>query len=249
MTITVLQWNTWYQENVHHIAGFLAEHPADIMTLQELTIGDPHQDVPNSPDFLAAALGYHAQYKDMPFEAPDGTTLTLASTILSKHPIGTTKTIWFSQPGASEAIADKYRAYVEATIELPDGTEITVGTAAASYTENFTNSVAKDVETERLLGLIGARQQRYIFGGDLGATPPSHTYEDFCQILEPRGPNPVEPTWTTKPFGQNQYDVHELAWRLDYLFSTPDLRQTAAEVLETPYSNHLPITATFEDYI
>lgn len=246
MKITVLQWNTWYLENVHHIAGFLAEHPADILTLQELTIGDRRQDVPNSPDFLAAALGYHAHYKDMPLETADGTTLTLASTILSKHSFVSTKTEWFNQPGPSDAISDKYRAYVEATVELPDGSHLTVGTAAASYTDNFANSAVKDAETERLLRLIAGHGSRYVFGGDLGATPPSHTYEDFCQILEPRGPNPVQPTWTTKPFGQNQYDIHELAWRLDYLFASPDLRQTAAAVLDTPYSNHLPITATFE---
>jgi endonuclease/exonuclease/phosphatase (EEP) superfamily protein YafD len=246
MTITVLQWNTWYQENVHHIAGFLAEHPADILTLQELTIGDRLQDVPNSPDFLAASLGYHAHYKDMPYETADGTTVTLASTILSKHPIATTRAEWFSQPAPSDAIADHYRAYVEATIDLPDGSQITVGTAAASYTDSFTNSVAKDAETERLINTMGAHQQRYIFGGDLGATPPSHTYEDFCQMLEPRGPNLVQPTWTTKPFGRNQYDIHELAWRLDYIFSTPDVKQIDAAVLETPYSSHLPIAATFE---
>jgi endonuclease/exonuclease/phosphatase family metal-dependent hydrolase len=54
-------------------------------------------------------------------------------------------------------------------------------------------------------------------------------------------PNTDRPTWTTKPFSYQGFEADKLDWRLDYIFATEDINVVSNKILETPYSDHLPI--------
>ena len=58
----------------------------------------------------------------------------------------------------------------------------------------------------------------------------------------------TQATWTTKPFDYGGFAETELRWRLDYAFATPDLEITSAKIVETEYSDHLPILVELGQY-
>ncbi len=243
MEISVLQWNVWYNEDLQKIADFLVQHPADILCLQELTIGHvPYAD--KTPEYLAEKLGYHCYYKEIPIETTAGKGITLASAILSKFPISASRFVWINEPRSGGGYSDEYRAYVEVTLEINDQ-KVTLATTHLSYTDRFQPTAQKAKETANLVALLRQHTQNFIFTGDLNAPPDSPTIQAISEHLQNAGPEITQKTWTTKPFDYNGFHEKDLNWRLDYVFATPDLRVTNAQIISTTTSDHLPILAKF----
>ncbi|HSX07406.1 MAG TPA: endonuclease/exonuclease/phosphatase family protein [Candidatus Saccharimonadales bacterium] len=237
--ISLLQWNTWYDEDPENVARFLCEQKPDIICAQELTVGRS-QTVPHMPEYIAARLGYNAHYQELPIESTDGKQLMLANAIFSRFPIKNGRFVWVSEPAETGGYGDEYRAYVEAALEIGDR-ELIVGTAHLSYTHKFEPTPAKQKETEHLLTELKKHQENYVFAGDLNAPPGSPTIRAIGKLLQNAGPGVSQNTWTTKPFSYNGFSESGLNWRLDYVFHTPDLQVAAAEILPTEFSDHLPI--------
>lgn len=242
MKLTVLQWNIWFKEDIRHIAEFLRAHPADIICLQELTI----QDVPeigHTPDYIARELGYNHYYKQIPLGEGK---IDLANGIFSRYPITTTRTAWINTPTGSGGFDDEYRAYIE--VQLNTGSQkIRVGAVHMSYTNHgFAPTERKGHETEKLVALLEHHKDHFIFTGDLNATPGSPTIQRISTVLHDIGPQPEQKSWTTKPFSYEGFTEDSLNWRLDYMFATQDIKVVAAKVLDTDYSDHLPLWAEIE---
>lgn len=245
MKLTVLQWNVWYREDVHHVVDFLRDHPADIYCLQEMLVAGQGQPENHAPSFLAAQLGLHMHIQEVPV-VEDGHSFGLASGIFTKLPIISTNYTWINQPQGTGSYEDAYRAYVEAKLALADGSELVVGTAQSSYTHQYEETPRKQAEIQALIAQLGRHQNRFIFAADLNATPASSSVEAVSRVLTDVGPNLIEPTWTTKPFSERGFEASRLGWRLDYIFTTADIATQSAEILPTVYSDHLPIFATLE---
>jgi len=236
--LTILQWNVWYKEDIRNIAAFLHEYPADIVCLQELTL----QDIPeigHTPDFIASQLGYHHYYKEIDHEPGK---INIANGIFSKYPIVGTDWQWINEASGTGHYDDEFRAYVEATLDV-HGTKVVVATTHMSYTNAFVSTSRKQQETQRLTDILKTKESRFIFTGDLNATPGSPTIKAICSQLENVGPDFSESTWTTKPFSYDGFEETELKWRLDYIFATPDVKTIEAKILTTGYSDHLPVWA------
>ncbi len=242
MEITVLQWNIWYAEDIHNITQFLLEHPADIICVQELAINHPNQPVVDTPKYLAEKLGYNYHYKHLPLNTTDGTPIMWADGIFTKFPITNKRFVWINQPKGKGGYDDEYRAYVEITVEI-GGKELTVATTHMSYTDGFYETANKKREANRLAEIIKDRRRNYIFAGDLNVTPDSYTIEQINKHLEHAGPDFQQKTWTTKPFSYRGFEETDLNWRLDYIFATKDVKVLSAKILQTDYSDHLPIFA------
>lgn len=246
MLISVLQWNTWYQEDIRHIARFLHEVNPDIFCLQELTIDHSVQAVKHTPDYLTGHLGYYTYYHPIRIEAPDGRRATIANGIFSRFPITRHRFAWINEPKGAGGYDDEYRAYVEATLDLPHNPSVTIATTHLSYTHRFEPTPAKQAETDALIQQLSRHHDRLVFTGDLNAPPDSPTIKAIGKHLKSAGPDPTEKTWTTKPFDYQGFAETDLNWRLDYVFATPDLKPVSAEILPTDYSDHLPILAKFD---
>lgn len=246
MTITVLQWNVWYKEDIHLVVGYLRDHPADILCLQELTINAHGQTEAHTPSFVAAQLGMHSHFQEIPLIAGDGSTYTLVNGIFTKFPIAATHFTWINQPTGSGGTDDGYRAYVEVKLVLPDSSELSVGTTQCSFTNDFAMTPRRQTENQTLLQVVNRHTTRYILAADLNATPASELVDSMGLALTNAGPNLLDPTWTTKPFNAPGFMANTLSWRLDYIFTTPDIATKSAEILPTVYSDHLPIMAVLE---
>lgn len=244
MQVSILQWNVWYNEDIRAILAFLKAHPADVLCLQELTIGHV-SFADKTPEYLAEQLGYHCYYKAIPIETTTGKGITLANAILSKFPIKASHFAWINQPRQGGGFSDEYRAYVEATLDTP-GRPLTIGTTHMSYTHRFEPTERKMQETNSLLEQITTHNKNFVFTGDLNASPDSPTIRAISKHLKNAGPVTAHKTWTTKPFDYNGFHEENLKWRLDYVFTTPDIQVQLADIIDTATSDHLPILAICE---
>lgn len=241
MTLTLLQWNIWYKEDIRNVAQFLREHPADVICLQELTI----QDIPeigHTPDYIAKQLGYHHFYKEIDL---GDNKIKLANGIFSRYPIVATNWQWINEASGTGHYDDENRAYVEATLDV-NGQKVTVATTHMSYTNAFVSTPRKKQETQQLVDILKVKQNNFIFTGDLNAAPGSPTIQAVSNILQNAGPAFNQNTWTTKPFSYDGFKETKLNWRLDYIFATPDVKTMEAKILKTEHSDHLPVWAEVE---
>lgn len=238
MQISVLQWNVWYKEDIRNIASFLAAHPAGVICLQELTLGY-QQHEPDTIAYIAQQLGYHSHYQAITHE---GTPWKQANGIFSRFPIVATDSKWINEPTGTGHYDDQYRAYIEARIAV-GGKELTIATTHMSYTNAFVNTSRKEQEAEKLARILKTKKRNFIFTGDLNAAPNSPTVQAVADLLKNIGPDFEENTWTTKPFAYDGFEEAELRWRLDYMFATNDIQAVAAKVINTDFSDHLPIIA------
>ena len=236
MNISVLQWNIWYKEKIENICELLKQTKADVVCLQELTIG--YQTHSDTLAYIAAELGYH-YFGNKPI-ALKGESWKLFNGIISKFPLAKTNSIWINEPDGSGGYDDEYRAYVEATIQIGNQ-HLTIATTHMSYIDRFEASDRKKKETDRLVNILKEKATNFIVTGDFNAPPEGYTIQKVKKYLKNAGPEFTEKTWTTKPFSYNGFEENDLNWRLDYVFATPDVKINNSRILKTGYSDHLPI--------
>lgn len=244
MKLSVLQWNVWFKESADKVVQFIRETDADIVCLQELTqdsVPNPNRDIPAE----IKALGYSAAY--LPAHQRTGERhIKMGNGIFSKFPIISSRHVYVQhQDTDSQDYSKENRVYLEAKIKIND-TELTIGTTHLSYIPRFAMTSEKQKEVDRLVAAIGDNQQNYLFTGDLNSIPNSYTVAKLGEFLNSAGPNFSEPSWTTKPFSYDGFEATTLDWRLDYIFTTPDLQVLSSKIIQTDYSDHLPILTEIE---
>lgn len=121
---------------------------------------------------------------------------------------------------------------------------MTVGTTHMSYTRRFVDTPRKKQEVDRLVECIDGHKTGYILAGDLNSRPRSYAVRSIAKHLQHAGPPVDHKTWTTKPFSHQGFAEEKLDWRLDYVFASAAIEVLAADVLETEFSDHLPILVT-----
>jgi endonuclease/exonuclease/phosphatase family metal-dependent hydrolase len=230
MNIKLLQWNTWYKEDIKNKTSFLKEVDADIYCLQELNEKD------NEFQRIKSELG---------LEGYLGTTETIHGTqgnaILSKYPILHSKNSYIKDPKEfSSNFSDEARKYIETTLDI-NGKELTVGTTHMSYTKAFKENDLRREESHKLLEQISKHKSSYLFSGDLNLIENSELVKTLEKKLKHAGPNYSEKTWATKEFDYGNFKVNSLDYRLDYVFTTNDIKVVNTKIVKTDYSDHLPI--------
>lgn len=242
----VLQWNIWYKEKIENVLKTLREVNADIICLQELTIGHERNDGIDTPKYLADKLGFNYFYKEAQTLTRKGEEGSYGNGIFSRYPITKTSFTYIQEPQEPDSndYSKEGRVYVEATIQVEEK-EYVIGTVHMSYTDRFAPTSAKAQETDELLKVLRAKKNNFLVGGDFNALTGSYTIEEVTKYLKNAGPDFGKKTWTTKPFSYNGFEANTLDWRLDYVFATPDIAIKSARILPTEYSDHLPVLIEF----
>jgi endonuclease/exonuclease/phosphatase family metal-dependent hydrolase len=196
------------------------------------------QEVANMTNHLAKSLGYN--YYDKAIKT-EGETWRQANGIFTHFPIIKQRAVWINEPiGNRKGYDNEHRAYVETVLDV-QGTLLTVATTHMSYTDRFESTKRKKQKVNRLVKLIKAKRKNYLLTGGFNSPPDSYTVRRISENLQNIGPNYAENTWTTKPFSNAGFSTNDLSWRLDYIFSTADIKANKAEIVPTNYSDHLPI--------
>jgi endonuclease/exonuclease/phosphatase family metal-dependent hydrolase len=231
MKIKLLQWNILYKENIDNIILELNKINADIVCVQELWFEKSNSEVVEKFKKLYPYIDYAIADT---FEGYG----SQCNAILSKYPMYNSLHKYVQEPSeGNEDYSKEGRMYIEDRINI-DGKYIDVGTVHLSYVHKFENNEAKDKEVNNLIDLLKKHTNKYVFTGDLNFNRNSIYVDKIKKVLKYYE---TENTWTTKPFSYNGFEETELNWKLDHIFSTNDVNIKNIEVINTKYSDHLPI--------
>jgi endonuclease/exonuclease/phosphatase family metal-dependent hydrolase len=241
MKISVLQWNVLFNEKADNILNFIKQVGADIVCLQELTqtsAANPSRDLPAEIE----QLGYEVAYV-VTVDKPD---FRMGNGIFSKFPIDSLRNVFVRHdvPGGTGP-SNESRAYLEIQV-IAGNKPLKVGTVHLSFTPGFIFLPEKKAEAKRFKTAIQDNKSNFIFSGDLNALPSSHFITELDQMFRPAGPDYTQATWTTKPFDYKGFKADKLNWRLDYVYTTPDIKVVSSRTVDTEYSDHLPILTEIE---
>ncbi len=81
----------------------------------------------------------------------------------------------------------------------------------------------------------------FVVAGDFNAVPSSNLVKELDAKYKNLSPDFTNPTWTTKPFSHQGFEVNELSYRLDYIFSSKHFELISNEIINTKFSDHLPV--------
>ena len=232
--IKLLQWNIWNNEDIDNIIKELKRIDADIVCIQELAIKDD-----NDIKIRKLKELYSYIYYEKADTFLDG--YSQCNAILSKYPLYYKNYTYVQKPTDNKNDYSKEgRVYVEAKVKINEK-ELTIGTTHLSYTDRFIETEEKDEEVTNLINCI--KKDNYILTGDFN----TYRTSKYIKYLEEKLiNNDTSNTWTTKPFSYNGFKETELNWKLDYIFTSKDIKVKETKVVDTKYSDHLPILLTFE---
>ena len=232
--IKLLQWNIWNNEDIDNIIKELKRIKADIVCIQELSIKDD-----NDIKIRKLKEVYPYIYYEKADTFLDG--YSQCNAILSKYPIYNKNYIYVREPSDDKKDYSKEgRVYIEIKVNI-NNKALTIGTTHLSYTDRFKETKEKDREVTKLINCI--KKDNYILTGDFNTNRTSKYIKWLEKVLVN---NETSNTWTTKPFSYNGFKETELNWKLDYIFTSKDIKVKETKVIDTKYSDHLPILISFE---
>lgn len=247
MILKILQWNIWYKENPEDITRTINQISPDIVCLQEVTVNYSQHQIKDIPKYLAKQTGLNCHFQEAQYWPVENGKAVQGNAILSKGAFASKSHI-FVQNKKHENFDDysrEGRILVVGEIEV-GGKHLTVATTHLSYQHRFEETQAKLEEENRLLEAIARFDQNFILTGDFNVSPKSNLIKKLSKNLINAGPEFDQNTWTTKPFSYNGFEETQLNWRLDYIFTTPDIKVNKAEIIQTEFSDHLPILIEIE---
>lgn len=229
MKLKILCWNVWVEGYFDQIADFLKRSNADIIGLQEVQADDPKREVIK----YLTTLGYEHVF--VPVQKTwGGKTWNDGPAIFSKFPIVKSETYLLSKT--------KGRAAIRADIQVND---LVLHVFNTHLMHNHQQEQS-DEQVEQGINLIHKLTgERTILMGDLNAMPESRVIQNIKKVLVDSDPAST-PTWSVYPEGCTICKPQHLDIRLDYIFTTKDLKTSEFKVGDSKASDHLPISVTVQ---
>ena len=227
MRLKVLSWNIWIDGYFDQIVDFLKNSNADIIGLQEVQADDSERDVIG----YLTKLGYDHIFTPVPKtgrrKVNDGPA------VFSRHGILKSESYTLSETNS--------RMAVSADVQVGSET-LRIFSTHLLHTHQERSDV-QDEQIENLINLLP--HERAIVMGDFNATPDSEVIINMRSILKDSDPA-SPPTWSMYPEGCDVCNPQSLDIRLDYIFTTSDLKTHAPKVENSKGSDHLPISVEIE---
>ena len=228
MKIKILSWNIWINGNMKRIYEFLKESDADIIGLQEVKDTDPKRDIIG----FFKGLGYQYIFASIR-KKWGGQTHSDGPALFSRYPLHRTKIHLLSE-------TDR-RAAVQAEIKV-NGFVLHVFSTHFLHTHQQYSEI-QDMQVDNLIKLLSS--DRTIVMGDFNATPESSVIKKMKNMFVDSDPNST-PTWSVYPKGCEACNPQTVDIKLDYIFTTSDLKTHSFEVGNSKASDHLPISVQVE---
>jgi endonuclease/exonuclease/phosphatase family metal-dependent hydrolase len=240
-TVKIMQWSIWFHENYQNIIQFIKKVNPDIVCAQELTINYNGNPDVNVAEEIAKACDYKYFFHPTTIYDTEGKPGSIGNGIFSRFPIVASKHVYVQKADPNiRSYETEDRTYVEAVLDV-SGKKLKIGTVHLSYSAAFTMTEKRLEEADCLYEAVQGNHERFILTGDMNAKPGSPIIKKLEEMFMHADPNTDRPTWTTKPFSYQGFEADKLDWRLDYIFATEDINVVSNKILETPYSDHLPI--------
>lgn len=249
MKLKILHWNIWFQEKAENILKLIKKINPDIICCQEVTIGSNFNDKRDVGKFIANELQYNYNYSrahkyEFPI-TPKWESNYGWNAIFSRFPI--IKNSNFPIINSKDSSDHKYERRTCAVSEIKiNNKTIKVATTHKSYSNGFVEDQEKINETKKLTNFFKKNPKNLIFTWDLNLSPQTKSIALIEKELKHCGPDYDIPTRTTKPFSFMGFEENKLKWRIDYIFSSKNIKVIESKIIKTKYSDHLPILLEIE---
>lgn len=231
MSVKIISWNIWEGKYLVDIIDFLKTSNADIIGLQEVI--QEKSGRRNTARIIANKLEYEFVYETDSEIEKDGRSLDKGSAILSRHKILRNKTYILSE-------TDK-RTAIEADIKVGN-TTLHVFTTHLIHTHQKPSDI-QNLQAENLIKVLP--KGKTILMGDFNATPGSDVVNNVSHVLKNTDAFSV-PTWSIYPEGCIGCKPKGVYFKLDYIFTSKDIKGKLFEVGSSKGSDHLPISVKIE---
>lgn len=228
MKIKIISWNIWIQGYFDKISSFLKETNADIIGLQEVKNDDLNRDVIG----YLKDLGYEYVFFPVKHEWK-GKTYNDGPAIFSKHKIIKSEANILSE--------EDPRGVVRADISI--GNKILHVFSTHFIHTHQQPSVIQEKQAEKLAKLIP--REKTILMGDFNALPDSNAIKKINKVIGNTDTN-LLPTWGIYSEGCLVCNPKGIDYKLDYIFTSPDLKTKDYKVEGSRGSDHLPISVLVE---
>ncbi|MBP6931323.1 MAG: endonuclease/exonuclease/phosphatase family protein [Candidatus Pacebacteria bacterium] len=240
MKLKILSWNIWCGTHLDEVIAFLKTADADIIGLQEVCVDGRG----NIGELIAKELGYnyaHAAEMDIPVRfidpncAPDDPrTMKFGPAILTRHKIIKSEVIKLTEEGR--------KLIIKSDIEI--GSEVVhVFSIHLNHTHQ-THSELQDAQVESLINI--ASEEKTIVMGDFNSLPGSSVIKKMNESLKDAEQGSTTPTWSVYKYGCQICLIDSVIHKLDYIFTSKDVRTDSFIVHESKGSDHLPLSAIIE---
>lgn len=229
MTLKVVSWNIWIDGFLQAWEEFLADTNADIVGLQEVKDDDPERDIIG----VLEQRGYKCVFAHTE-QVWDGKRYRHGPAVFSKLPIVHSEKIQLAK-GNDERAA----AYVQIDV---DGTIMHIFSTHLIHTHQQP-SQQQEEQTRRLVKKLPS--EHVLVMGDFNATPDSISVQAMREVL--RDTDSLNtPTWSVYPEGCTGCSPQKVDTKLDYIFTSKDLKTHSFAVGQSKGSDHLPVSVLVE---
>ena len=228
MQLKIVSWNIWGGRKMPEIIQCLKETNPDIIGLQEVLQDEGGAN--NSAKAIADALGYTYIYETTTLLIPSISHLLekhgieknmeWGNAILSKYEI--------SDNNMHVLSGDRKRTALEAVVQI-EGKNLHIFSTHLVYTPAQPSEI-QATQAQNLLKIVP--KENGLVMGDFNATPDSKIIEDMNKTM----------VNTEKDLTKYTADGK----KLDYIFSTTDIKTLSSGTLDSQASDHLPIYAIIE---
>lgn len=238
MEVKVLSWNIWLGQHLPDILARLTEEKPAVIGLQEVS----SRSDGNLAREIGEILGYRWAYYPS-VTSQDGTGK--GNAVLSTYPI-LSATSYFLSPAVNYDGTPTTEPRTALCVDLSvDGLSLTVISTHLAYAPWFASNDPQAAQVKTLVQLVRDRCALVLMG-DLNSLPTSDTVRALSSVLTPADPAPSTPTWTMYPHEYLNHSETRLKDRIDYMFTSGDIKVKHFEVGMSKGSNHLPISAVLE---
>lgn len=210
------------------MAGVIRNLDPDIVGLNEVRGLGKTADYTAQAETIAAMIGYHCYFGRSIYV---GGTEPYGNAVLSKFPIVGTKIIRIPDPVPRSSRVES-RTITRAEFELPDGGGF------AAYVSHF--GLSKEEHEHAVSTAITAiREEKlpFVLMGDFNMTPDNPLLALFFKELV-----------STSPYTDGKFSIPSDApdSKIDYIFASPGITVTNADIPQIVASDHCPIYADIE---
>ncbi len=236
MKIKILSWNIWKGQHLEKVINLLEKTKADVLGLQEIKV----QGNENLAEIIAKRLGYEFIYCKAYTTDRHVPTYDLGNAILSKFPIQNHQCILLSgieHYKKEEGSKTEPRGAAIAEINI-GGRIIKFISTHLAFSIECKPVEIRDIQLDNLLKVIDDKNS--VLMGDFNSVPESDVVAKLSKRIKNTDPKMKKLSWV------NYRESEKRKYRIDYIFTTPDLKTEHFQILETDASDHYPLTLDLE---
>jgi endonuclease/exonuclease/phosphatase family metal-dependent hydrolase len=244
MELKVISWNIWGGRNRQEVIDYLKLQNADIIALQEITIREKNGHQENDVEIIAKELGYHFYFSKAFTTDRHFPSYSIGNALLSKSPIHSSQTHILSDLSTYEKNSTTEPRIAVECVYLINNIPLHVYCVHLGYSETLLATPLQEIQLEKILSVIP--NSAAILMGDFNSIPESTIIKKVQTKLVHTDKNLERITWTNFKQTISNNPEENPKYRIDYIFTTNDLKTTATEIGESEASDHFPVIANIQ---